>query len=143
MRRIIFALLVTSLAVLSGAVAEAKEPTPLSTFMRVKLEHSKKLLEAITTEDYEMMAKESQKLTLLTLAEQWEVLQTPEYEQHSREFRRTASTITEAAEKKNLDGAALAYVELTMKCVNCHKYIKKHRTAGTGFDAFERYVGRP
>ena len=44
--------------------------------------------------------------------------------EHSVEFRRTADAITAAAKKKNLDGAALAYVDMTMKCVNCHKYVR-------------------
>jgi hypothetical protein len=31
------------------------------------------------------------------------------------------------AKDKNLDGAALAYVQLTMSCVNCHKYVREIR----------------
>lgn len=114
---------------LTPTQAKAADPSPVATFMRVKLGHSQKLLEALTTEDFDAMAKESQKLSLLTLAEQWSVLQTAEYEQHSREFRRTADALTEAARKKNIDGAAFAYVDLTMKCVNCHKYLKHVRAA--------------
>jgi hypothetical protein len=57
------------------------------------------------------------------------VLQTPEYLQQSQDFRRTADAVTEAAKKKNLDGTALAYVELTMKCINCHKYVRGVRMA--------------
>ena len=137
MWRILSMVVVTTFVLFSSNVVSAADPVPLKTFMRAKLDHSKKLLEALTTENYEVMAKESQNLSLLTLAEQWEVLQTPEYVQHSREFRRTADAIREAAEKKNLDGASLAYVELTMKCINCHKYIKRNRMAGN-FDALQR-----
>jgi len=137
MWRILSMVVVTTFVLFSSNVVSAADPVPLKTFMRAKLDHSKKLLEALTTENYEVMAKESQNLSLLTLAEQWEVLQTPEYVQHSREFRRTADAIREAAEKKNLDGASLAYVELTMKCINCHKYIKRNRMAGI-FEALVR-----
>jgi hypothetical protein len=121
----------------------AADPVPLKTFMRAKLDHSKSLLEAITTEDFDAMGKESQKVILLTLAEQWQVLETPEYAQQSLEFRRTAGALRDAAEKKNLDGAALAYVELTMKCVNCHKYVKKQRMAASDFQKLQQYVVRP
>ncbi len=134
-----------SLAVIVLLVSStwAAEPKPpVATFMRAKLGHSQKLLEALTTEDYDAMAKESQQLSLLTLAEQWEVLQTADYQQHSREFRRTAEALTEAAKKKNLDGAAFAYVELTMKCVNCHKYIKKARMASVDEPKFEKNLLR-
>ena len=63
---------------LSPAWAAEPKP-PVATFMRAKLGHTQKLLEALTTEDFETMAKESQQLSLLTLAEQWEVLQTADY----------------------------------------------------------------
>jgi hypothetical protein len=33
------------------------------------------------------------------------------------------------ARQKNLDGAALKYVELSLKCVNCHKYVRGVRMA--------------
>ncbi|HTN74063.1 MAG TPA: hypothetical protein VL096_02405 [Pirellulaceae bacterium] len=137
------ALSVVALTILLANTTQAAGPAELKLFMRAKLDHSKNLLEAITTENFDAIAKESQKLMVLTLAEQWQVLQTPEYEQQSRDFRRTADAIRHAAEKKNIDGAALGYLELTMKCVNCHKYIKKERMAATSFKAVEQYVVRP
>ena len=98
-------------------------------FMRSKLDHSQKLLEGLTLEDYDDIAKHAQELSLLSLAASWQVLQTPEYAQQSLEFRRAADAVVSAAKKKNLDGAALAYVELTMKCINCHKYVRGTRMA--------------
>jgi cytochrome c556 len=105
------------------------QPDQVSQFMRAKLVHSQKVLEGLALEDFEMIAKNSQQMSLLSQAATWQVLQTPEYLQQSTEFRRTADALTEAARKKNLDGAALAYVELTMKCVNCHKYVRGVRMA--------------
>lgn len=101
----------------------------LSKFMREKLTHSQKVLEGLTTENYALIAKHGKELKVLSQAEMWQVLQTPEYLAHSADFRRTAEAMVDAAEKKNLDGASLAYVEMTLKCVNCHKYIKRTKTA--------------
>lgn len=143
MRKMLISSMALTIATLLATVPQAAEPTPLKTFMRAKLDHSKNLLEAITTEDFDAMGKESQKIILLTLAEQWQVIETPEYAQQSLEFRRTAGAIRDAAEKENIDGAALAYVELTLKCVNCHKYIKKHGMANSDFKMLDRYVTRP
>ena len=98
-------------------------------FMRAKLDHSQKVLEGLALEDFDMIAKHGQELSLLSLAASWQVLETMEYQQQSVEFRRAADALTEAAKKKNLDGAALAYVEVTMKCVNCHKYVRGTRMA--------------
>lgn len=108
---------------------DAQEPDKVAVFMRAKLQHSQKVLEGLAMEDFDLIAKNSQKLSLLSLAEDWQVLETPEYAQHSMEFRRSADALTEAAKKKNLDGAALQYVDVTLKCVNCHKYVRKVKTA--------------
>ena len=108
---------------------EAEPPNQVGPFMRAKLAHSQHLLEGITLGDYEMIAKHGQALSLLAQEATWRVLQTPEYLQHSAEFRRAADALTEAAREKNLDGAALGYVDLTMRCVNCHKYVRDVRAS--------------
>jgi hypothetical protein len=100
------------------------QPNKVRDFMRAKLDHSQKLLEGLTLEDYDLIAKNAQAISLLSQEANWQVLQTPDYLRHSQDFRRTADAITEAARKKNLDGAALGYVELTMRCINCHKYVR-------------------
>jgi cytochrome c556 len=108
-----------------------KEPpvNQVSDFMQAKLTHSQKVLEALALENYDQIAKHSQEMSLLSQAASWQVLQTPEYLQHSIEFRRRADALTQAAKEKNLDGAALAYVEITLKCVQCHKYVRNVRMA--------------
>ena len=104
---------------------QSEEPNKVRDFMRVKLSHSEKVLEGLTIEDFDLIAKNAQAMSLLSQATNWQVLQTAEYLEQSRDFRHTADALTEAAKKKNLDGAALAYVELTMKCINCHKYVRR------------------
>jgi hypothetical protein len=109
--------------------AQTTKVNDVSAYMRAKLTHSQKVLEGLTVEDLPLVAKHAQDLSLLSLATNWEVLQTEEYSQRSQEFQRTAGALREAAKKKNLDGAALAYVELTMKCIDCHKYVRNVRMA--------------
>lgn len=101
----------------------------VSEFMRVKLKHSQKVLEGLSTEDYDLIGKSAQEMSLLSHAAQWQVLQTPEYSRRSAEFRRATEKLKEKADKKNLDGATLAFVDLTIKCVECHKYMRKVQTA--------------
>jgi hypothetical protein len=102
-------------------------PDKLSKYMRIKLVHSQKILEALALEDYEQLAKHAQDLKLLSQESNWNVLETEQYVQHSNDFRRRADAVMNAAKKKNLDGAALAYVELTLNCVQCHKYVRDVR----------------
>lgn len=111
------------------ALNHAQEPNKVSEFMRAKLVHSQKVLEGLATENYDQIARNAQDLSLLSQAATWQVLQTPEYRDRSTEFRRSTDALAEAAKKKNLEGAALAYVDVTMKCVNCHKYVRQVRMA--------------
>lgn len=108
--------------------------------MRVKLRHSHEVLDGLVTEDFDAIAKHSQELALLSQASNWQVLQTKDYLQYSSDFRRAANAMTKAARDKNLDGATLAYVDVTMKCVQCHKYVRGVRMAAAGpranFSAF-------
>jgi hypothetical protein len=118
----------------AALVADAQQPDmqeadKVAIFMRAKLEHSQKVLEGLTLEDFDKIAKHSQEMSLLSQASTWQVLQTPEYHDRSVEFRRSVDGLTEMAKKKNLEGAALAYVDVTMKCVSCHKYVRRVRMA--------------
>jgi cytochrome c556 len=93
--------------------------------MKAKLVHAEKVLEGLATEDFNLIARHSQAISLLCEDELWSVLKTAEYHERSMEFRRSVDAITDAARKKNLEGAALAYVNTTLNCVNCHKYVRK------------------
>jgi cytochrome c556 len=121
--------LVVAMATFWIGRGHSETPPSLRDFMRVKLSHSQKVLEGLTTPDFDMIAKNSEALKRLSLESDWQVIQTPEYQDFSKHFRRAADALTETAKKKNLDGAALAYVELTMNCINCHKYVRGVRMA--------------
>jgi len=118
-------------------LATPAHPQPgekLEAFMRAKLDHAQRVLEGLTTGDVGLVAKHSQQISLLSQAEMWQVLQTPEYFERSVEFRRASDALTEAAKNKNLDGATLAYVDMTVKCVSCHKYVRKVKMANLQLD---------
>ena len=106
-------------------VPQAKESGgPLKPFMQRKLDHSKSVLEGLAIEDFAMIAKNAQALSLLSQESNWNVLNTEEYLQQSRDFRRAVNVITEAAHAKNIDRATLGYIDLTVRCVGCHKYLR-------------------
>ena len=98
-----------------------------SAFMRLKLEHSQKVLEGVALEDFASIKQHAQKLGSLALDENWQVLQTREYRDYSGEFQQISGRLSKAADEKNLDAAALAYVQLTLNCVNCHKHVRDER----------------
>lgn len=129
--------LVAAILVFGTAVAMAQDPIEgpdkiqpdVKKFMRAKLGHQQSLIEALAMEDYPLMVKHAQEMVLITHAANWQVFQTPDYLQHSLTFRRAAGALRDAARKENLEGAALAYVEMTLECVHCHKYVRDARMA--------------
>ena len=131
--RIVVALTLVAASLFTMA-GHSDEPTKLATFMQLKLSHSQRLLEGIALADFPMIEKNAQSLSTLSRDEMWQVYQTPEYMQHSNDFRRSADEVAAAAKKKNLDGAALAYVGLTLQCVHCHKHVRDVRMAGLNQD---------
>lgn len=129
----LLAVAILPLAVLLFAAAPQDDQKPVSraTFMRTKLMHAQKVLEGIAKENYDEVAKSSQAISLLTLEEQWNVITTEEYLRQSRAFRDAADSLTEAAKARNMDAASLAYVDMTLSCVKCHKQIRaKAKPAG-------------
>ncbi len=79
--------------------------------------------------DFERVAKNAQQISLMSLDTTWQVLQSAEYAQKSAEFRVSANELADAARAENLDAATLAYVKMTINCVNCHKRIPSWQNA--------------
>jgi hypothetical protein len=102
----------------------AVRPDVVGEFMRAKLGHSQDVLEGLALEDFDKIARGAHELALASQASSWQVLQTEDYARQSAEFRRSCDSLRTAAKAGNLDGAALAWMEVTMKCVQCHKYVR-------------------
>ena len=113
-----------AVATVPAADGPAVEPDKVAAFMRAKLGHSQNVLEGLTVEDFDLIDKGAQDLALASQASSWQVLQTEDYARHSDDFRRSCNALRAAAKARNLDGAALAWMEVTMKCIQCHKYVR-------------------
>jgi hypothetical protein len=110
---------------IAGIAAEAPPAADrVAAFMRAKLGHADHVLEGLAVADYEMIERAAQELSLASLDSNWQVLQTEDYMRQSAEFRRACDALKKSAQEKNLDGAALAWVDVTLKCVQCHKYVR-------------------
>jgi hypothetical protein len=111
-----------------GYAQDPASKASLDHFMELKLEHSKSILEGLATEDYQMIATGAQRLTALSLESVWNVHTTQRYLDQSADFRRALLVISEAAHEENLDRAALGYVNMTVQCMECHRYLRKQGT---------------
>ena len=120
-------LLAATLAMVAGMPAAeepAVEPDKVAAVMRAKLGHAQNVLEGLAVEDFDLIDRGANDLALASQASSWQVLQTADYARHSDEFRRSCNALRTAAKARNLDGAALAWMEVTMKCIQCHKYVR-------------------
>lgn len=108
----------------AGPPAAGSAPDRVAVFMRAKLAHSSAVLEGLALEDFDLIAKGAQELSLASQDSSWQVLQTEDYARQSAEFRRSCDGLGRAAKEKNLDAAALAWMDVTMKCVQCHRYVR-------------------
>jgi hypothetical protein len=108
----------------------AEEEQKASFWMKKKLEYTGQILAGLTSEDYEQVAKSARTMNTLGYLEKWVRAGSPEYRQQLRIFQSANRQLIEMADEENLDGAAIAYVQLTLSCVNCHKVVRDGATNG-------------
>jgi hypothetical protein len=123
------AVLVSGLFFLRGQAQRPERPEAVHQLMVGKLKSAQALLEGLAMNDFTKITRSAEKLIDLSRSEEWFLLKTPRYELHSNEFRRAAEKIVRKSREKNLDGAALAYFDMTMSCLRCHEYVREVRDA--------------
>jgi hypothetical protein len=106
-----------------------KQKEKVVELMRKKLKHSQLILEGVAVGDFKKISESADELVLISRDAEWATIKTPRYEIFSNQFRDNAEDLIKKAKDKNLDGAALAYVDLTLTCVKCHKYVREERGA--------------
>jgi cytochrome c556 len=117
-------------AIVGGGVIASgagQERTPVQKFMRQKLDHAKNVLEGLSLEDFKLIEKNATAMRELSEDARWRISPNINYLRLSAEFQDLAAELAARAKANNLDGATLAYVKLTMKCVSCHKLVRDER----------------
>ncbi len=93
-------------------------------FMRGKLDSNKKIVEGLSMKDFAMIREGAQNVTAVVKGQHWFVLDTPAYKQYSQDMEQAAQLLVDAADKKNIEAATLRYFDLTLDCIDCHRYIE-------------------
>jgi len=124
MKTRILLLMVISIVAITATLAQSKRNRAAKEFMRDKLELSQRVLEGLATEDYALIISKGTRLSAMTKDADWRLFENPEYDQQSLTFRRQVDALVKSAKDKNLDAATLAYVRMTMSCVDCHKLVR-------------------
>ncbi|QDV42727.1 hypothetical protein Enr13x_25770 [Stieleria neptunia] len=105
------------------------DATTMSVWMEKKLKHSQAILRGLAMGDFEDVKYNAGRLKLLNRVEGFVRRRHPSYRVHVNTFSRVSSEIERQAEKKNIEGATLAFNQLTVSCVECHKSLRNDEAA--------------
>ncbi len=131
------ALLAVALALVVNGTGRAEDkPKPKDepkkpTVMQRKLTHSQTVLEGLATNNFTKIGAGGEGLVECIKDATWKINDTEKYLTFSNDFLRRAEALKKAAKDKNLDAAALAYVDMTLTCVKCHQYLREDRPTST------------
>jgi cytochrome c556 len=73
---------------------------------------------------FDKIVANAQSMRNLSKVEGFVRSQTPGYRAQLHIFEVSADEIIRQAKQDNVDGAALAFTQLTISCVNCHKHLR-------------------
>ncbi|APZ94955.1 hypothetical protein [Fuerstiella marisgermanici] len=96
----------------------------LDRFMQQKLAASSRILEGLMTDDLKSVAVNADKLLEMSKEERWRASNDMMYLQHSTQFRNAVADLYNKADKRSIDGASLAWVNVTMSCIKCHEWVR-------------------
>ena len=112
-----------------GLAASPAQGPQMNRIMREKLGHTQKILEAVVTSDWVALETHSRELERLTSDPRWLVLKSPEYARHSAAFVKSIQVLHDAAAQRDLEATPKAYTDVTLRCVDCHRYLARERIA--------------
>lgn len=104
--------------------AVESEGKPVSFWMDKKLEYTQSILRGLATGDLEDVADKGEQMRLLSRVEGWIRNRKPGYQAQFQAFQFANAEIVRNAKADNLDGAAMAFQQLTISCVSCHKMLR-------------------
>lgn len=107
-----------------GNPEKDEKSAALSKFMRQKLHASNQILEGLCTEDLTMVQEGAKVMTRMSHEERWRVSSDMMYRRYSNEFISAVDELQKDAEANDLNKASLAWVNVTMKCLKCHEWVR-------------------
>ncbi len=114
-----------------AAEAEDQESGP-SVWMKKKLDYSQHILAGITQEDFDKIADNARAMKGLGKVEAFVRSRNAAYTRQLQTFEDINDEIIRQADKDNVEGVALAFTQLTINCVNCHKVLRLHDRSSSG-----------
>ncbi len=108
----------------SGATATPPERLKPDVWMKRKLEFAQEILAGLTEGDFQKINDYAQMLNFVGYLSAWLRADEEDYKRQVSHFEFAARELIRQAKDKNLEGATLAYNQLTATCVQCHKVVR-------------------
>jgi hypothetical protein len=89
-----------------------------------KLTHAQKVFEALAREDYPQLRTHADGLAECVKDATWRINDSERYLMSSTDFSRGVASLQKAAKDKKGDAATLAFIDMTLTCVKCHRYLR-------------------
>jgi hypothetical protein len=122
-------MIVGGLLLAIGGIAIAQQPgfnsvesPDLGIAMRAKLGSSQRIVEGLTSANFELIRKGAEDLRNICDSRVWRPREDQVYSHYRGDLQRSAMKLMEMAEQQNLDGAAYTYMHTLTTCINCHQY---------------------
>ncbi len=106
-------------------VPKVTSEKPMSFWMARKLDYSKTVLESLTMGDFDKLAETAEQMRLLGRIEGFVRRNNEDYRIQLRTFDAASQELIRQAKRKNAEGAALAFNQLTTSCVACHVLLRE------------------
>ncbi len=105
----------------------AQQRKVLGQAMTKKLKHAQELLVALSVEDFDRLADNAKILKFICEDTLWKVSPNLKYVKYSGDFAAIADELVRRANERDLNGATLSYVRMTINCIECHKFVRDNR----------------
>lgn len=121
--------ILTSLAIAialatTAALVTSQTDGTTKTLMKAKTAYAHRLLDAVVLEDFDVIQDQAFRLKAVAETADWYTAESSQFVRETESFIRAADRLFQAAQENNGDAAALAYMDLTLSCVHCHRYLK-------------------
>lgn len=106
-------------------IPHVSQEQPMSFWMDKKLEYSKSLLEHLTKADFEKLEIDAHQMRRLGRIEGFVRRRSDDYRVQLRTFEMATTELMRHAKRRNIEGANLAFNQLTSSCVACHVLLRE------------------
>jgi hypothetical protein len=125
-----FALIIALACPILAADESAKNKNPqadkpASSWMKLKLDYSQKILAGIAKADFDQIVQSAEGMRTLTTIEGFMRSKVPGYTAQLEFFNDANAEIIKQAKRDNVEGVTLAFTQMTLSCVNCHKKLRE------------------